>query len=107
MMFTGYAYWVNAIQATNGTAKKVYHFYAIFLAPIWPLLVIGWVLLFLLRALAYGIFLILFTVAVVLIRKPLILIWLGKVALKIGNKLLSTNEFLIGLFFPKLKQERM
>lgn len=100
MMFAGYAYWVNSRQTTSVSTKKVYRFSAIFLTPLWPLLAVIWLLLSLLKALGYGIFLIIFTGAALLFRKPFILIWLEKVALKIGNKLLRANEFLIGLFFP-------
>lgn len=106
MLFAGYAYWANVRRAANDATKKDYHFYTIFLIPFWPLPAIGWVSLLLLKAVAYGIFLIIFTGAAFLIRKPFILIWLERVALKIGNKLLHVHEFLFGLLIPKPRRER-
>ncbi|MCK6538763.1 MAG: hypothetical protein L6Q26_01795 [Anaerolineales bacterium] len=69
----------------------------------WFLLVPMMVIYFVLRALAYGLFLVLFTVALVVFRKPFLLVWLMKAATKIGTLLLEANTFLIRLFFPKPK----
>jgi hypothetical protein len=43
----------------------------------------------------------LFTIAVLVIRKPFLLIWLDKIATKVGNKLLEANTILIQAFFGK------
>ena len=99
--FMGYAYRVNARRAANDPQKRDYHPAAVFFFPIWPLWIAVLISLFILRALAYGVFLILFTFALIVIRKPFIFIWLEKVALNVGNKLLRANMLIFRLFFPR------
>lgn len=99
--FMGYAYRVNARRSANDPLKRDYHPLAVVLFPVWPIWVAALTSLFILRALAYGVFLILFTVALIVIRKPFIFIWLEKVALFVGNKLLRANMLIVRLFFPK------
>jgi len=65
----------------------------------WPLLLIGWVLFIILKAIYFGLFLILFALAMVFIRKPFWLTWLEKIALKIGGMLMDANSTLIKLTF--------
>jgi hypothetical protein len=99
--FAGYAYRVNAKRSTDDPEKRDYHPAAIILAPLtWPFFLSGLILLFVIRALLYGIFLILFTIALVVIRKPFILAWLDKIAKTVGNKLLKVNSFLARQLFP-------
>ncbi len=98
----GYAYRVNAKRAADDPEKREYHPGGVTLAPIiWPLLLFVWVLLFVIRALLYGVFLVLFTIALAVIRKPFLLIWLDKIAKKIGGMLLKANSFLVRLLFPR------
>jgi len=104
--FTGYAYRVNSKRKPDDPLKKDFHFAATFLTPIWPFAVVAWILIFILRAALYCIALFLFAVGLVVIRKPFILIWLNKIATKIGNKLLEANTLLIRVFFPQLKTEK-
>jgi len=97
-LFAGYAYWVNSKRQAGDPKKKVYNYgYAgIFLAPIsWPLLLIGGILSLIARALLYGVFLILFTLALIFVRKPFWLVWLDKAATWMGEKLLDANTLLI------------
>ena len=102
-VFAGYAYVVNAKRPADDPDKKEFRFGAIFLAPItWPLLLICTVLLFIIKALLYGVFLVLFTIALVVIRKPFLLIWLEKIATYVGTKLLDANTQLIDLFLGGL-----
>ena len=102
MACAGYAYLVNARRPADDPKKKDYPLGAIFLAPFtWPLLLIAYMSLFVIKALLYGVFLILFTIALVVIRKPFLLIWLQKVATRIGDKLLEANTFLIQAAFGK------
>jgi hypothetical protein len=94
--FAGYAHRINADRSADDPEKRDYHPAAVFLAPItWPLFLFGWLSLFVIRAFLYGVFLFLFTIALVVIRKPFLLIWLEKVARKVGGMLLKANTFLI------------
>ena len=95
----GYAYYANSKRADNDPKKRKYHPTAIFLAPFtFPLLILGGISIFILRALTYGVFLILFTIALIAFRKPFILTWLRKTATTIGEVLLEANTFLMRLF---------
>jgi len=79
--FAGYAYRVNSRRAADDPNKKSFHPAAIHLAPFtWPALLAVYILIFMLRALLYGVFLVLFTIALVAIRKPFILKLLDKIA---------------------------
>jgi len=103
MVSTGIAYRVNSKRKPDDPLKKDFHFAAFFLTPTWPFAVVAWISIFILRTAIYCIALFLFAVGLVVIRKPFILIWLNKVATKIGNKLLQANTLLIRIFFPQLK----
>jgi hypothetical protein len=106
ILCAGYAYRVNAKLPADDPKRKNYHPAAIFLAPItWPLFALGRLSLLVIKALLYGIFLILFTIFLIVfqdISKP---IWLEKMFLKIGNKLLEANTLLIKLLFPKVSEQ--
>lgn len=94
-----YAYSVNSRRSDNDPKKKNYHPLAIFLAPItFPLLVVVFVSIFILRVVTYGVFMVIFIFALILIRKPFILEQLKKTATCIGDRLLEANTFLVRLF---------
>jgi len=96
----GYAYHVNAKRPSDDPKKKDFHPGAIFLAPFtWPFFLFAFIFIFVLRVLVYGLFLILFTIALIAIRKPFLFIWLDSIATYIGNKLLEANTFLIRIVF--------
>ena len=96
----GHAYRVNSKRATDDPKKRDIPLGAVLLTPVtWPLLLIGAISLFILRAVAYGVFLILFTIALVLIRKPFLLKWLNDKVVLIGDKLLTANTLLIKMAF--------
>ena len=96
----GYAHRANARLANDDPKKQDYAPSAIFLALFtWPFLLFGSIFLLVLRVLIYGLFLILFTIGLVAIRKPFILIWLDRIFTRIGNKLLKANTLLIKLAF--------
>ena len=98
----GYAYRVNARLMQDDPKKRDFHIGAIFLAPItWILFLLASIMIFILRAVFYVVFLALFTIAVLAFRKPFLLVWLDKIAMKIGNKLLEANTFLIKVAFGK------
>ncbi len=101
LMCTGYVYRVNSKRAADDPAKRVYHPAAIPMCLAWPIFVLVQILLFILKALAYGVFLILFAVALVVIRKPFLFILLNKAATRIGTLFLKANTFLIRAFFPQ------
>ena len=96
--FAGYAYRVNANRAADDPQKKDFHPAAVHFVPLtWPALIVFSLLLFVLRAFFYCIFLFLSLLAIIVIRKPFIFVWLDKIATYIGNKLLAANTLLIKL----------
>ena len=94
------AYIINARRPADDPNKHDYSLGAVFLAPVtWPLFIGGSIFLFMIKALVYGVFLILFTIALVIFRKPFLLVWLNKTVLWIGDRLLEANTFLIRITF--------
>jgi hypothetical protein len=75
------------------------------MAPITvPVFILAWLSLFTIRALLYGVFLLIFTVGLVVVRKPFIFIWLDRLATKVGTLLLEANTVLIRIFLPQLNE---
>lgn len=101
LAFTGYAYRVNSRRKADDPQKKDYSPVAVPMTIAWPIYILIWTALFILKALAYSIFLIVFTVALVVIRKPFIFKLLDMVATKIGTMFLKANTFLLRSLFPK------
>jgi len=100
---TTYAYYVNSRREYDDPKKKIYNPLAVLFAPITvPVFIILYALLFLLKAVAYGVFLVLFTFALLVIRKPFLLERLKKIALTVGNLLLEANTLLIRIFVRPL-----
>lgn len=98
----GYAFRVNARLPQDDPKKRDFHFGAIFLAPItWLLFLLASITIFILRVIFYILFLMLFTIAVLAVRKPFLFIWLDKITTKVGNKLLEANTFLIKAVFGR------
>lgn len=96
---SSFAYFVNSRRLDADPKKKNYHPFAIIFAPITlPLLIISSVIFFILRMVTYGVFMVIFTFALIFIRKPFILEWVRKLAVTIGDKLLEANTLLIRLF---------
>lgn len=102
LLCTGFVYRVNSKRTADDPQKRDYHPAAIPMSLAWPLFAVARVLLFILKALAYGVVLILFTVALLVIRKPFLFVWLNKAATKIGTMFLRANTFLIRAFFPRM-----
>lgn len=95
-----YTYRANEKLAQDNPKKRRYPPGAILLAPFtWPLFILLSISLMVLRVVAYGLFLILFAIALVALRKPFFLTRLDKIFTGIGNKLLTANTFLIKLVF--------
>lgn len=95
-----YVYRANARRAADDPLRRDYHPIAVFLFFIWPLWVIAAISLFILRALAYGVFLVLFSMALVFVRRPFIFILLDRIATAIGTRLLRANMLIVRLFLP-------
>ena len=99
---TGYAYRVNQRRKDNDPDKRNYRPLSVLLAFLFgPIILFFMASLFILRALAYGFFLILFMVALVVVRKPIFIDRLNKIAAKVGNLFLKINTFLINSILPK------
>lgn len=102
-----YAYYADTRRAENDPQKKNYNLFAVLMTPVTlPVFVVLYAFISILRAVAYGGFMILFLLALILIRKPFILEWLRKIALTIGNLLLEANTFLIRIFLQPLTGSR-
>jgi len=99
--FSGFAYRVNAQREVNDPMKKDFHPATIFMIPLWPFYPLLSISLYMLGIVFLAVFLVLFTIGLVFIREPIIIKWLKKVALKIGNKFLQVNTLLIKTFFPQ------
>jgi len=97
---TGYAYYIDSQRSEDDPKKRNYQLGAILFAPFtWPFFLFAFVSLFLIRALFYGFFLILFTVFLIMIpQKSSEPVWLEKTAARIGEALLQANTQLIKLF---------
>jgi len=98
-VFALYAYRVDSNRSDDDPKKKNYHPLAILLAPItFPFFLVFYTSIFILRVVTYGVFMVLFIVALFFIRKPVITEGLKKNATTIGDMLLEANTFLIRLF---------
>ena len=87
-----YAYQVNAKRAPDDPEKKNFHPAAPWLAPIvLPPLLLANIVILIVSSLMFSIFLVLFPFALLLFRKPFLIIWIQKQALKVGNWILKIN----------------
>ena len=104
VLCTGYVHRVNSKYPADDPQKRDYPFTAVLLSLFaWPLFILASISLFILKAIAYGVFLIIFTVVMIFFRKPILFKWLDKIATKIGTMFLKANTYLIRAFFPPLK----
>jgi ABC-type sugar transport system permease subunit len=101
------AYAVNSQRAEDDPEKKDFHLGAlIFVFFTWPVLIPAVISLFVLRAFLYGVFLIVFTVLLVIMpRKLPEPTWLESKITKIGEKLLEANTYLINLMLRPWTKE--
>ena len=94
-----FAYFVDSNRAADDPKKKNYHPLAILLAPItFPILAILSISFFILRVVVYTVFMVLFILALMCIRKPLITEGLQKTATSLGDRLMEANTFIVRLF---------
>ena len=104
-----YAYSVDLRRSADDPKKKNWHPATVFFVPFtWPVFLLAFALLsllrfflFILRAVVYGVFLTLFAFALVGVRKPFIL----KILNFIGDKLLAANALLMNLFLRPWSNE--
>ena len=102
----GYAFRVNAKRAADDPKKKDFQPAAVFLAPLtWPLLFLVWLSLLLIKTLVYGVFLVLFTIALFGYQDSGMPDWLTEKLTRIGSKLLEANTFLMKVAFGNWKTQ--
>jgi uncharacterized protein YwbE len=91
-----YVYRINAQRAPDDPKKKDYAPYAPWLAPfILPPLLLVNILFAILSSLAFGFFLVLFPLTLLLFRKPFLIKWILKQAQKVGNLILEIDTELL------------
>jgi hypothetical protein len=97
-----YVYRVNTRRLNDDPNKQDLPFLVVLFAPItWLPLIVGLVTVFLLRAILLSVSLLLAIIGLLLIRKPFLLVWLDKIATKVGTLLLAANTSLIRAFLRK------
>jgi hypothetical protein len=99
VLSTGYVYSVNARRRADDPQKQDYHPLAFVLLPLWPLAFLGLVGSFVLRAVAYGLFLVLFTLTLIFIRQPFLLRLLLRAAQYLGDRALRLNTWILRQVF--------
>ena len=93
-----YAYRINAQRAPDDPKKKDYSPLSPWLAPIiLPLLLLANILFTILSSLAFGFFLVLFPLSLLLFRKPFLIKWILKQAQKVGTLILEIDTELLKL----------
>jgi|SRR5690349_9870643 len=102
-----HAYSINSQRSEDDPEKKNYPPGAILFSLFtWPIFLIAFISLLVLRALFYALFLILFIASLFIIppqyAEPT---WLDKIAARIGGKLLDANTLLIRLFLRPWARE--
>ncbi|HEX6269116.1 MAG TPA: hypothetical protein VFZ43_02680 [Anaerolineales bacterium] len=102
---SGYAYRVNAKRPDDDPTRKDFHPSAVIFAPVtWPVFIAGFISIFLIKALVYGVFLILFTIALFAFQDSVIPDWLDNILTSIGNRLLKANTLLIKIAFGEREE---
>jgi hypothetical protein len=92
-LFSLHTYFFNHTRASGE-----YDPLAILLVPItWPFLLFGGFIVTVLKAILFGVFLLVFSLAAAVIRKPFFWPWIEPGILGIGRRLLKANTFLIRL----------
>jgi hypothetical protein len=107
LICTSYAYYANSKRLDGDPQKRDYHPLAIILAIITsPFVLVLSISFYFLRVITYGVFLLLFILALIFFRKPFILVWLRKVANSIGSILLEANMIVVRFFLKPLVDKR-
>jgi hypothetical protein len=91
-----YSYRVNSRRKPDDPEKRDFSPYSPLVAPfILPLLMLINIPIFILSSLAFGFLLVLFPFTLLLFRKPFLIKWIRKQAIKIGNWVLVINTELL------------
>jgi len=99
IMCAAYAYSIDSKRSADDPKKRNYHPLAILLAPVtFPVLLVLSISLFILKVLVYGVFTVLFILALIFVRKPFLLEVIQKIAIRIGNRLMEANTMLVRFF---------
>ena len=94
----GYVSRVNVNRAADDPRKKETPAILILITPVtWPFLALAWLFRFTVKAVFYGVFLISFTMVLVIYRNSPMPPWLKNAITKVGNKVLEGNSFLISI----------
>ena len=101
-----YTYIVNQHRQGEDPKKKEYHSSAVVLALFtFPFFLASGIVLFILRALLFAGFLVIFTFLLLTLRKPFIFQLWHKFATSIGDPLLKANTYLIRMAFQPWDNE--
>jgi hypothetical protein len=97
--FAVIAYSINSRLPDDDPKKRNFHPAAVVLAPItFPIVLVLYTSFFILRVLTYGVFLILFILALIFIPHSPAPVWLEKIITSTGNRLLEVNTLLVQFF---------
>jgi uncharacterized membrane protein len=104
------AYRVNSERPASDPKKRNYHPFAILLAPFIFLFFAPLALvLFVLAALLYAVFILFFTLMLIAIRKPFLFVWWRRFSSSVGEPLLRIGTYLltlpIRLIIPRAVQQ--
>ncbi|HEX5838717.1 MAG TPA: hypothetical protein VFY26_12870, partial [Anaerolineales bacterium] len=95
-LIAGYTFIVNQNRSADDPKKDVYHPFAILLAPVtFPFFALAALVVFFIRALLFALFLIIFSILLIALRKPFIFKLWDMFATWIGDPLLKANTALI------------
>lgn len=98
-LVSGYAYFINRRNSRGNPGGREFDLLAVFLAPVtWPLFLFVGMVFTIIKAVFFGVFLVLFSILMVVIRKPFFWPWIEPVISHVGRELLKANTFLIRLF---------
>ncbi len=97
------AYHVNAHRAADDPEKRIYHLSSALVIPwLWPLFPLILITVRMIETFVHLIFLALALILILFFRKPFLVAWLDKIAIKVGSQLLEINNYLIKLMFGNL-----
>ena len=98
-LFAGYTYLLNQRYAHDDPERRDFKLGAVFLAPItWPFLLVAWLAVTFIKAMLFGILLVIFALAAILIRKPFFWSKVEPIITRVGRALLRANSHFLGLF---------
>jgi hypothetical protein len=94
-----YTYQYNQKLPDTDPGKKEFSFWAGVIAPLTlPLFISSYIIVFVITSIAFGCFLVMFPVLLLMIRKPFLFEWLRKGALFLGHWLFKLNGLLLRPF---------